>query len=203
MSLVPIILEDNGRGQERSMDIWSRLLVDRIVFIGSEIHDQMANIIIAQLLFLKMEDPNKHIDIYINSPGGSITAGLAIYDTIKFLNCDVRTYCIGQAASMAAILLSAGTKGKRFALPNSRMMIHQPSGGVMGTSKDIELQARELTGHKQKLASILSELTGKEASQINRDFDRDFWLSPDQAVDYGLVDQVVTVKTDSLETVNH
>jgi ATP-dependent Clp protease, protease subunit len=203
MSLVPIILEDNGRGQERSMDIWSRLLVDRIVFIGSEIHDQMANIIIAQLLFLKMEDPNKHIDIYINSPGGSITAGLAIYDTIKFLNCDVRTYCIGQAASMAAILLSAGTKGKRFALPNSRMMIHQPSGGVMGTSKDIELQARELTGHKQKLASILSELTGKEASQINRNFDRDFWLSPDQAVDYGLVDQVVTVKTDSLETVNH
>ena len=203
MSLVPIILEDNGRGQERSMDIWSRLLVDRIVFIGSEIHDQMANIIIAQLLFLKMEDPTKHIDIYINSPGGSITAGLAIYDTIKFLNCDVRTYCIGQAASMAAILLSAGTKGKRFALPNSRMMIHQPSGGVMGTSKDIELQAKELTGHKQKLANILSELTGKDASQVNHDFDRDFWLSPQQAVDYGLVDQVVTVKTDSLETANH
>src|SRR5579872_804765 len=160
MYQIPYVIEDTGRG-ERAMDIYSRLLKDRIVFIGTEINDQIANTVIAQLLFLRAEDPKKDVNVYINSPGGLITAGLAIYDTMKFMGFDINTYCLGQAASMGALLLAAGTKGKRFALPNSRIMIHQPSGGIGGTSSDIALQAREILELKQMCAMIMSEATGK------------------------------------------
>lgn len=191
MQLVPYVIEDTGRG-ERSMDIYSRLLKDRIVLIGTEITDQVANIVIAQLLFLMTEDPKKDISIFINSPGGYITAGLAIYDTIKFLGCDVSTYCIGQAASMGALLLAAGTKGKRKALPHSRIMIHQPSGGIFGTSADIQLQAEEILILKKYLAQILSECTGKSVEKIIEDSERDFFMSPNQAIEYGLIDEMVS-----------
>jgi len=191
MSLVPYVIEDTGRG-ERSMDIYSRLLKDRIVLIGTDITDQVANIVIAQLLFLMTEDPKKDISIYINSPGGYISAGLAIYDTIRFLGCDISTYCIGQAASMGALLLASGTKGKRFALPNSRIMIHQPSGGVGGTSSDIALQAQEILTLKHLLARIMSDCTGKNVSQILEDSERDFYMSADEAISYGIIDKVVT-----------
>jgi ATP-dependent Clp protease, protease subunit len=195
MTLVPYVVEDSGRG-ERAMDIYSRLLKDRIVLIGSEISDQLANVVIAQLLFLMTDDPKKDISIYINSPGGYISAGLAIFDTIRFLGCDVNTYCIGQAASMGALLLAAGTKGKRRALPHSRIMIHQPSGGIMGTSADIKLQAEEILKMKQQLAKILAECTGKSISQILSDSERDFFMSAEEAINYGLIDEiVVTAKT--------
>lgn len=190
MSLTPYVIEDTGRG-ERSMDIYSRLLKDRIVFIGTGIDDQVANVVVAQLLFLRMEDPKKEISIFINSPGGYITSGLAILDTMRFLGCDVKTYCIGQASSMAAVLLAAGTKGKRYALPNSRVMIHQPEGGVIGTSLDIHIQAQEIVKSKKRMAQILADCVGKDIDTILRDSDRDFFLSAEEAVDYGLVDQVI------------
>lgn len=190
MGLVPYVIEDTGRG-ERSMDIYSRLLKDRIVLIGEEITDHLANIVIAQLLFLMTDDPKKDIQIFINSPGGYITAGLAIYDTMRFLGCDVNTYCIGQAASMGALLLAAGTKGKRKALPHSRIMIHQPSGGIFGTSADIRLQADEILRMKEAMAQILSECSGQTKDKILQDCDRDFFMSPEEAIKYGLIDEVV------------
>ncbi|MBQ8498798.1 ATP-dependent Clp protease proteolytic subunit [Chlamydia sp.] len=191
MTLVPYVVEDTGRG-ERAMDIYSRLLKDRIVMIGQEITEPLANTVIAQLLFLMSEDPSKDIQIFINSPGGYITAGLAIYDTIRFLGCDVNTYCIGQAASMGALLLSAGTKGKRYALPHSRMMIHQPSGGIIGTSADIQLQAAEILTLKRHLANILAECTGQPVEKIIEDSERDFFMGAEEAIAYGLIDKVVS-----------
>ena len=198
MSLTPYVIEDTGRG-ERSMDIYSRLLKDRIIFIGTGIDDQVANVVVAQLLFLRMEDPKKEISIFINSPGGYITAGLAIYDTIRFLGCDVKTYCIGQASSFASVLLAAGTKGKRFALPNSRIMIHQPSGGVTGTSLDINIQAKEIIHLKKRLGKIMADETGKSEEQIFKDWDRDFFMSADEAMQYGIVDQVIVKQPESEE----
>lgn len=196
MTLVPYVVEDTGRG-ERAMDIYSRLLKDRIVMIGQEITEPLANTVIAQLLFLMSEDPKKDIQIFINSPGGYITAGLAIYDTIRFLGCDVNTYCIGQAASMGALLLSAGTKGKRYALPHSRMMIHQPSGGIIGTSADIQLQAAEILTLKRHLANILAECTGQRVEKIIEDSERDFFMGAEEAIAYGLIDKVVTSAKDT------
>lgn len=192
-SLTPYVIEDTGRG-ERSMDIYSRLLKDRIIFIGSDITDQVANVVVAQLLFLRMEDPKKDINIYINSVAGYINSGLAIYDTLQWISCDVNTYCIGQASSVGALLLAAGTKGKRYALPNSRIMIHQPFGGVGGTQSDIELQAREILWNKRRNNEILSELTGQSVEKIVNDSDRDYYMSPEEAKAYGLIDVVVTPK---------
>lgn len=189
MSLTPYIIEDTGRG-ERSMDIYSRLLKDRIIFLGTEITDQVANVIVAQLLFLKMEDPKKDINLYIHSPGGDITAGLAILDTMQFLGCDINTYCIGQAASMAALLLAAGTKGKRFALPHSRLMIHQSYGGIMGTSADIALQAKEILALKDITSMLMSRFTGQALEKVLEDMERDFYMDPEQALSYGLIDQI-------------
>ncbi|PIS02070.1 MAG: ATP-dependent Clp protease proteolytic subunit [Chlamydiae bacterium CG10_big_fil_rev_8_21_14_0_10_42_34] len=189
MSLTPYVIEDTGRG-ERSMDIYSRLLKDRIIFIGTDITDQVANVVVAQLLFLKMEDPKKDINLYINSNGGQISAGLAIIDTMKFLGCDINTYCIGQAASMAALLLASGTKGKRFALPNSRIMIHQPYGGVMGTSADIELQAKEILELKKITTKLMSEFTGQSFERVTEDSERDFYMDPEAAQKYGIVDHI-------------
>jgi len=192
-SLTPYVIEDTGRG-ERSMDIFSRLLKDRIIFIGTEITDTVANVVVAQLLFLKMEDPKKDVHIYINSLGGYITSGLAIFDTMQYLGCPINTYCIGQAASMGALLLTAGTKGKRFALPNSRIMIHQPYGGVGGTSADVALQAEELLKLKKRLNIIMSECTGQAVDRITADSERDFYMSPTEAKEYGLIDEVVIPK---------
>ncbi|MBS0605005.1 MAG: ATP-dependent Clp protease proteolytic subunit [Verrucomicrobia bacterium] len=189
MYSIPYVIEDTGRG-ERAMDIYSRLLKDRIVFIGTEINDQVANTVIAQLLFLRAEDPKKDINVYINSPGGYITAGLAIYDTMRFMGYDINTYCLGQAASMAALLLAAGTKGKRYALPNSRIMIHQPSGGVGGTSSDIALQAKEILQLKKICGQIMADLSGQSIDKIMEDSERDFFMNPDQAVAYGFIDKV-------------
>lgn len=200
MTLVPYVIEDTGRG-ERAMDIYSRLLKDRIVMIGQEITEPLANTVIAQLLFLMSEDPKKDIQIFINSPGGYITAGLAIYDTIRFLGCDVSTYCIGQAASMGALLLSAGTKGKRYALPHSRMMIHQPSGGIIGTSADIQLQAAEILTLKKHLANILSECTGQPVDKIVEDSERDFFMGAEEAIAYGLIDKVISSAKDTKDKV--
>lgn len=188
--LIPMVVEQTGRG-ERAYDIYSRLLKDRIVFIGTAIDDTIANAIIAQLLFLQMEDPKKDISIYLQSPGGYVTAGLAIYDTMQFMTCDVATYCIGQAASMGAVLLAAGTKGKRFALPNAKVMIHQPLGGAQGQASDISIQAKEILKTKQRLNEILAYHTGKPIEQIEKDTDRDYYLSADEAKAYGLVDEVV------------
>jgi ATP-dependent Clp protease protease subunit len=192
-SLTPYVIEDTGRG-ERSMDIYSRLLKDRIIFIGTDINDHVANVVVAQLLFLKMEDPKKDVHIYINSVGGYITAGLAIYDTMQWMGCNVNTYCIGQASSMGALLLTAGTKGKRFALPNSRIMIHQPSGGVGGTAADIKVQAKEIIYLKKLLHDIMATCTGQSIEKIEADSDRDFYMSPQEAKDYGLIDEVVSLK---------
>lgn len=192
-SLTPYVIEDTGRG-ERSMDIYSRLLKDRIIFIGTDITDQVANVVVAQLLFLKMEDPKKEIHIYINSPGGYITSGLAIYDTMQYLGCSISTYCIGLAASMGALLLTAGTKGKRFALPNSRIMIHQPSGGIGGTSADVALQAKEILELKKRLNYIMADATGQSVDKIAADSERDFYMSPNEAKDYGLIDEVIVPK---------
>lgn len=193
-SLTPYIIEDTGRG-ERSMDIFSRLLKDRIIFIGCDITDQVANVVVAQLLFLKVEDPKKSVHIYINSMGGYITSGLAILDTMRWLTCDVCTYCIGQASSMGALLLAAGTKGKRFALPNSRIMIHQPSGGVGGTQADIAVQAREIIYLKRKMHEILAESTGQPLSKVAADSERDYFMSADEAKQYGIIDEVVQIRT--------
>ena len=188
--LVPIVVEQTGRG-ERSYDIYSRLLKDRIIFIGMPIDDHVANLVIAQLLFLQMEDAKKDISIYINSPGGSVTSGLALYDTMQFVTCDVNTYCIGIAASMGAVLLCAGTKGKRYALPNSDIMIHQVSGGAQGQASDVERQVEFMFKLKKRLNGILSLHTGKSAEQVNKDADRDYYMTAEEAKEYGLVDEVV------------
>ena len=190
--LIPMVVEQSGRS-ERAYDIYSRLLKDRIVFIGTPIDDNIANAVIAQILFLQMDDPEKDINIYINSPGGSVTAGLAIYDTMQFVKPDVNTYCIGQCASMGAVLLTAGTKGKRYALPNSRVMIHQPWGGAQGTASDISIQAEEILGMKKKLNQIIASHTGQTVEQIEKDTDRDNFMSATKAAEYGLVDKVVDV----------
>ena len=187
---VPYIIENTGRG-ERAMDIYSRLLKDRIIFIGTPIDDGVANVVIAQLLYLQMEDPKKDIHIYINSPGGIVTGGMAIYDTINFLQCDVVTYCVGMAASMATVLLAAGTKGKRFALPNSRVMIHQPSGGAGGQAADIAIAAKEIIRWRRTLNEVIAKHTGKTAEQVEKDSDRDYYLSAEEARTYGIVDHVV------------
>jgi ATP-dependent Clp protease, protease subunit len=191
MYSIPYVIEDTGRG-ERAMDIFSRLLKDRIVFIGTEINDAVANTVIAQLLFLRADDPKKDVNVYINSPGGMITAGLAIYDTMRFMGYDINTYCLGQAASMGALLLSAGTKGKRFALPNSRIMIHQPSGGIMGTSADIALQAQEIIILKKMCEQVMSEMTGQPLEKIHEDTNRDYFMNAQDAVTYGLIDKIAT-----------
>jgi ATP-dependent Clp protease protease subunit len=190
MSIIPMVIEKEGR-QERAYDIYSRLLKDRIIFIGTPIDDNVANVVIAELLFLQMEDPDKDIDVYINSPGGSVTSGLAIYDTMQFVKPDVNTYCVGQAASMGAVLLSAGAKGKRFALPHSRIMIHQPWGGVQGAAADIHIQAREILRLRERLENILVEHTGQSEERIKKDTDRDFFMSADESREYGIVDQVI------------
>ena len=188
--LIPIVVEQTGRG-ERSYDIYSRLLKERIVFIGSEITDDLANRVVAQLLFLQSEDATKDVSVYINSPGGSVTAGLAIYDTMQFLKCDVVTYCVGQAASMGAVLLAAGAKGKRHALPGARIMIHQPWGGAQGTASDIHIQAQEILRLKEHLNGILAKHTGKTVKEIAKDTDRDYFMSAAEAAQYGLVDDVL------------
>ncbi len=187
---VPVVVEQTGRG-ERSFDIYSRLLQDRIVFLGVPINDDVANAVIAQLLFLQMVDPKKDINLYINSPGGSVTAGLAIYDTLQFVTCDVNTYCIGIAASMGAVLLAAGTKGKRYALPNSDIMIHQVSGGAQGTASDVERTVEYMFKLKKRLIRILAHHTGKTDEQVHKDSDRDYYMSAEEAKEYGLVDHVV------------
>jgi ATP-dependent Clp protease protease subunit len=190
MPLIPMVVEQTNRG-ERAYDIYSRLLKDNIVFIGSPIDDNISNLVIAQLLFLEAEDPEKDISIYVNSPGGSVTAGLAILDTMRFVRPDITTICIGQAASMAAVLLAAGTKGKRFALPNSRIIIHQPLGGFSGQAADVDIQAREILRMRERLNEILAECTGQELERIQKDTDRDFIMGASQASEYGLIDQVI------------
>ncbi|MDD5465743.1 MAG: ATP-dependent Clp endopeptidase proteolytic subunit ClpP [Candidatus Omnitrophica bacterium] len=189
--LVPMVIEQTPRGFERAYDIYSRLLKDRILFIGTPVDDYVANLVIAQLLFMQMEDKDKDINVYINSPGGSVTAGLAIYDTMQFVKCDVATYCVGQASSMGAVLLSAGTKGKRFALPNSRIMIHQPWGGVQGAAADISIQAKEILKLRDRINEILAKHTGQPLDKIQKDTDRDYFMSSQESRDYGLVDEVI------------
>ena len=191
MPLIPMVVEQTSRG-ERAYDIYSRLLKDNIVFIGSPIDDNISNLVIAQLLFLEAEDPDKDISIYINSPGGSVTAGLAIYDTMQFVKPDITTICIGQSASMAAVLLTAGTKGKRFALPNSRVIIHQPMGGFTGQASDIAIQAKEILQIKERLSDILARHTGQPRQRIDVDSDRDFIMTASQAKEYGIIDQVIS-----------
>ena len=190
MSIVPIVIEQTGR-TERAYDIYSRLLKDRIIFLGTPIDDNIANVVIAQLLFLQTEDPDKDIHIYVNSPGGSVTAGLAIYDTMQYVKPNICTYCIGQAASMAALLLCAGTVGKRFSLPNSRIMIHQPIGGFYGQATDLEIHAREILKMKDLLNAILAKHTGQDLEKIRVDTERDYFMSGDDAKQYGLVDEVI------------
>jgi ATP-dependent Clp protease protease subunit len=189
--MVPMVIEQSGRG-ERAYDIYSRLLKERVIFLVGPVNDQSANLIVAQLLFLESENPDKDISLYINSPGGSVSAGMAIYDTMQFIKPDVSTLCTGLAASMGAFLLAAGAKGKRFSLPNSRVMIHQPLGGAQGQAADIEIQAREILYLRERLNAILAEKTGKEIEQISRDTDRDNFMSAEQAVDYGMIDKVLT-----------
>jgi len=191
LGLVPMVVEQSGRG-ERSYDIYSRLLKERVIFMVGPVHDQMANLIVAQLLFLESENPDKDISLYINSPGGSVSAGMAIFDTMQFIKPDVSTLCTGMAASMGAFLLAAGTKGKRFSLPNSRIMIHQPSGGSQGQASDIEIQAREILYLRSRLNGILAERTGQTVEQIAKDTDRDRFMSADESAEYGLIDKVLT-----------
>lgn len=193
--LIPMVIEQSGRG-ERAYDIYSRLLKDRIIFIGTPIDDNVSNLIIAQLLFLQMENPEKDINVYINTPGGSVTSGLAIYDTIQFLKPDVCTYCVGQASSMGALLLTAGAKGKRFALPHARIMIHQPWGGVQGAAADISIQAKEILRLREKLNGILVKHTGQPLDRIEKDTDRDYFMSGDEAKAYGLIDEVIVTQKD-------
>jgi len=190
MSIIPIVIEQTGRS-ERAYDIYSRLLKDRIIFIGTVIDDQVANIVIAQLLFLQTEDPEKDIHLYINSPGGIVSSGLAIYDTMQYVKPNIATYCIGQAASMGALLLSAGTKGKRFALPHSRIMLHQPMGGFHGQATDVEIHAREILRMKETLNGILAAHTNQSLEKIQADTDRDFFMSGEEAKEYGIVDEVI------------
>lgn len=190
-ALVPMVIEQTSRGYERAYDIYSRLLKDRIVFIGTPIDDYIANLVIAQMLFLQMEDVTKDINVYINSPGGSVTAGLAVYDTIQFVKCEVATYCVGQASSMGAVLLAAGTKGKRHGLPNSRIMIHQPWGGVQGAAEDISRHAQEILKMRDQLNGILARHTGQKLEKIQKDTDRDYFMSSDEACAYGLIDEVI------------
>jgi ATP-dependent Clp protease protease subunit len=190
MPLIPYVIEKNGR-EERAMDIYSRLLKDRIVFLGSAVTDEVANAIVAQLLFLHSDDASADIHLYINSPGGSVTAGLAIYDTMQYINCSVATYCIGQAASMGAVLLAAGAEGKRFALPNARIMIHQPHGGMEGTAEEIMIHAREFANVKERLNKILIKHTGHDLAKIEKDTDRDRFMSAEEAREYGLIDNVI------------
>jgi ATP-dependent Clp protease protease subunit len=196
MSLIPIVIEQSSRG-ERAFDIYSRLLRDRIIFLGTAVTDDVANVIIAQMLFLESEDPDKDIHFYINSPGGLVTAGLAIYDTMQYIKPDVSTLCMGQAASMAAVLLAAGVKGKRFALPHARIMLHQPMGGFQGQATDVDIQAREILRLREELNEILVRHTGKPIEQIQRDTDRDFYMSGVQACEYGLVDEVISQRQDA------
>ena len=191
MSLVPMVIEQTGRG-ERSFDIYSRLLKDRIIFLGEEVNDVTASLVVAQLLFLEAEDPNKDISLYINSPGGSVTAGLAIYDTMNYIKCDVSTICLGMAASMGAFLLSGGTKGKRYALPNAEVMIHQPSGGARGQATEIQIVAENILPTKKKLTEILAANTGQPYDVIVRDTERDNYMTAEQAKEYGLIDCVIT-----------
>jgi ATP-dependent Clp protease protease subunit len=188
-----MVIEQTGRA-ERAYDIYSRLLKDRIVFIGTPIDDNVANLIIAQLLFLQMEDVNRDISVYVNTPGGSVTSGLAIYDTMQFVKCDVATYCMGQAASMGSLLLAAGTKGKRYALPNSRIMIHQPWGGVQGAASDISIQANEILRMRDTLEQVLSKHTGQTLERIKKDSDRDYFMSSHEAKEYGIIDEVIVAK---------
>jgi len=189
--LVPIVVEQSSRG-ERAYDIYSRLLKDRIIFMGEQVHDDMANIVIAQMLFLESEDPDKDINLYINSPGGSVTAGLAIYDTMQYIKPDVTTICMGQATSMGALLLAAGTKEKRYALPHSRVMIHQPLGGVQGQATDIDIQAREILKVKENLNRILAEHTGQSIEKVREDTERDFFMNGEEALKYGIIDKIIT-----------
>lgn len=189
-NLVPFVVEKSGR-EERAMDIYSRLLKDRIIFLGSGVNDQVANLLVAQMLYLQFEDPKSDIHMYINSPGGSVTAGMAIYDTMQYLTCDVATYCIGQAASMGALLLTAGAAGKRFALPNARIMIHQPLAGMEGTATDLDIHAKEVIKMKRKLNEILLKHTGQSLEKIEQDTDRDNFMDAEQARDYGLIDSVL------------
>ena len=191
LGLVPMVVEQSGRG-ERAYDIYSRLLKERVIFLVGPVNDQMANLIVAQMLFLESENPDKDISLYINSPGGSVSAGLAIFDTMNFIKPDVSTLCTGLAASMGAFLLAAGTKGKRFSLPNSRIMIHQPSGGSQGMASDIEIQAKEILYLRERLARIMAENTGQSVEQIHKDTDRDRFMSSDEAAEYGLIDKVLT-----------
>ncbi len=191
MQLIPMVVEQSSRG-ERAYDIYSRLLKDRIVFLGTAINDDVANLVIAQLLFLEAEDPDKEINFYINSPGGLVTAGMAIYDTMQYIKCPVATLCMGQAASMGALLLTAGTAGKRFALPHARILIHQPLGGFQGQATDVDIQAREILRLREELNEIMARHTGQPIDRINRDTERDFYMSGEQAKEYGLIDDVIT-----------
>lgn len=191
--LIPMVVEQTGR-MERSYDIYSRLLKDRIIFLGTAIDDSVANLIVAQLLYLQMEDPDKDISLYINTPGGAVTSGLAIYDTIQFVKCDVTTYCVGQASSMGALLLASGTPKKRFSLPHARIMIHQPWGGAQGAAADISIQAKEILRMRKKLNELMSEHTGQPFEKIEKDADRDFFMSAAEAVEYGLIDEVISKK---------
>jgi ATP-dependent Clp protease protease subunit len=193
-TLVPMVIEQTPRGYERAYDIYSRLLKDRIVFIGTPIDDNVANLVVAQMLFLQMEDVNKEINVYINSPGGAVTAGLAIYDTMQFVKPDVATYCVGQATSLGALLLCAGTKGKRFALPNSRIMIHQPWGGIQGAAEDISRHAKEILKLRDRINEIFALHTGQLLEKIQKDTDRDYFMSAQEAKEYGLVDEVIIAK---------
>jgi ATP-dependent Clp protease protease subunit len=193
-TLVPMVIEQTSRGYERAYDIYSRLLKDRIIFIGTAIDDNVANLVVAQMLFLQMEDANKDINMYINSPGGSVTSGLAIYDTMQFVKCDVATYCVGQAASLGALLLCAGTKGKRSTLPNSRIMIHQPWGGIQGAAEDISRQAKEILQLRDKINEIIAHHTGQPLDKIQKDADRDYFMSAIEAREYGLLDEVIMGK---------
>jgi ATP-dependent Clp protease protease subunit len=190
-TLVPMVIEQTSRGYERAYDIYSRLLKDRIVFIGTPIDDYVANLVIAQMLFLQMEDVNKDINVYINTPGGSVTAGLAIYDTMQFVKCDVGSYCVGQASSMGALLLCAGTKGKRHTLPNSRIMIHQPWGGIQGAAEDISRHAKEILKMRDRINEILASHTGQSLEKVQKDTDRDYFMSAEEAKDYGIIDEVI------------
>jgi ATP-dependent Clp protease, protease subunit len=199
MPLIPMVVEQTSRG-ERAYDIYSRLLKDNIIFLGEEIDDHLANLVIAQLLFLEAEDPQRDIWLYVNSPGGNITAGLAIYDTMQFVRPEINTVCIGQAASMAAVLLAAGTKGKRFALPNSRVVIHQPLGGASGQATDIDIQAREILRMRENLFDILRKHTGRDMEEIRKDCDRDYIMTANQSMDYGIVDKVIVHHTPPGET---
>ena len=195
LGMVPMVVEQTARG-ERAYDIYSRLLKDRIIFLVGPVEDHMANLVVAQMLFLESENPDKDIHLYINSPGGSVTAGMSIYDTMQFIRPNVSTLCIGQAASMGAFLLAAGTAGKRYALPNSRMMLHQPSGGSRGVAADIEIQAQEILLMRERLNKLIAEHTGKDEATVAKDTDRDFWMSPDAALEYGLVDKVQKTRSE-------